>query len=82
MRKRDFLEHVLTCQVRGSLTRETAPGIVYCCKVAEFRKTRNVRTGMHGDMAGIERRECFGTNVLFERDEFQLGNIDWIKLEI
>lgn len=36
VRKRDFLEHVLTWPVRGSLTREMAPGIVYRRESVQF----------------------------------------------
>lgn len=42
VRKRDFLEHVLTWPVRGSLTRETASGIVYRRESVQFLEIRNV----------------------------------------
>lgn len=43
VRKRDFLEHVLTWPVRGSLTRETASGIVYRRESVQFPlQIRNV----------------------------------------
>lgn len=42
VRKRDFLEHVLTWPVRGSLTRETASGIVYRRESVQFPEIRNV----------------------------------------
>lgn len=64
VRKRDFLEHVLTWPVRGSLTRETASGIVYRRESVQFPEIRNV--------AGENIRDTTGPGLQTTGNRFEI----------